>query len=241
MKNTILHKANTRGNADFGWLKTHYTFSFADYFDENRMHFGALRVLNDDYIQSGMGFGTHPHKNMEIISVVRKGVLQHKDSMGNAYEITENEIQVMSAGIGIYHSEHSKANCDNVELFQIWIIPNQQNVTPRYQQITYQKTENSLQQIVSPYQDDEGTWIHQNAWLHLANIIANNSIQYQKKAENNGLYILVISGNVIIEKESESIELQKRDGLGITNFSKISLQANQNTELLLIEIPMIEI
>ncbi len=240
MKNTVLHKANTRGNADYGWLKTFYTFSFANYFDPERIHFGALRVLNDDFVQSGKGFDTHPHKNMEIVSIVRKGILQHKDSMGNAYEISPNEIQVMSAGTGIYHSEHSKADNDDVELFQIWIIPNKMNVEPRYQQIQYQQIDNGLQQIVSPNPEDNGAWIYQNAWFHLGKI-NENIIQYQKKAESNGLYIFVISGKIIIEKETENIELEQRDGLGITEFSEIKIQSKQNAEVLLIEVPMITI
>jgi len=237
MANTILHKAETRGHANHGWLDSHHTFSFANYYNPERMGFGTLRVLNDDRVDPGMGFGNHPHDNMEIISIPLSGDLEHKDSMGNVAVIKSGDIQVMSAGTGITHSEYNK-NTDRVcKFLQIWVIPNQRNVKPRYDQITLDTEElhNKLQQIVSPYQDDEGVWIHQNAWFHLGNFDKDVEVQYHVKLAGNGVYVFVINGQFTIE----NLNLNTRDGLGITEATSITIKSgSQDSEILLMEVPM---
>ncbi len=169
MSKHIIHKADTRGNANFGWLNSYHTFSFGHYFEPSRTHFGALRVLNDDTVAAGMGFGTHPHDNMEIISIPLEGDLEHQDSMGNKTVIKHGDVQVMSAGTGVSHSEYNKNQDKQVKFLQIWVFPNKRNVTPRYDQITLHETDrrNKFQQILSPNANDEGIWIHQDAWFHL--------------------------------------------------------------------------
>ena len=237
MTKTILHKAETRGHANHGWLDSHHTFSFANYYDPDRMNFGALRVLNDDRIDAGMGFGKHPHDNMEIISIPLSGDLEHKDSMGNVAVIKSGDIQVMSAGTGITHSEYNKNNDRACKFLQIWVIPNQQNVKPRYDQITLDSEElhNKLHQIVSPYQDDEGVWIHQNAWFHLGNFDKDIEIGYKVKQVGNGVYAFVINGQFTIE----NIHLGTRDGLGITDTEGFTIKSDsQDSEILLMEVPM---
>lgn len=236
MANTVLHKAHTRGHANHGWLDAHHTFSFASYFDPNRIQFGVLRVLNDDIIAPGMGFGTHPHDNMEIITIPLEGDLAHKDSMGNTETIKHGDVQVMSAGTGILHSEFNPNDDKRTNLLQIWLFPNQRNVTPRYDQITLNVSErhNKLQQILSPDPNDEGTWIHQDAWFHMGNFDTGFSTNYQFKKEGNGLYIFVIKGDVKINDQ----ELNIRDGFGIWNTNQVSITASSNAEVLLMEIPM---
>lgn len=236
MANTILHKADTRGDADHGWLHSRHTFSFANYYDPSRMHFGALRVLNDDYVAPGMGFGTHPHDNMEIISIPLEGDLEHKDSMGNVAVIRHGDIQVMSAGTGIRHSEYNKNDDQPVKFLQIWVFPNKRNVTPRYDQITLntEDRKNRFQQIVSPNPDDEGVWIHQNAWFHMADLEKGTTLDYTIKGEGNGLYVFVLAGDVDVEGQ----ELNSRDGFGIWDVNKVNFSATGNTSLLLMEVPM---
>jgi redox-sensitive bicupin YhaK (pirin superfamily) len=233
----FLHTADSRGQADHGWLKSYHTFSFANYHNSERIHFGVLRVLNDDYVAPGMGFGTHPHENMEIISIPLFGDLEHQDSMGNKSIIKKGDIQVMSAGTGIYHSEYNPNQDKQVEFLQIWIFPNKKNVTPRYDQVTLnlEDRHNRLQQILSPNSDDEGVWIHQDAWFHLGNFDKNTTINYSLNKNGNGIYLFVIEGNVKIDE----IELNKRDGLGIKNGTEITLTTlADNTEVLLMEVPM---
>lgn len=236
MANTILHKADTRGDADHGWLHSRHTFSFANYYDPSRMHFGALRVLNDDYVAPGMGFGTHPHDNMEIISIPLEGDLEHKDSMGNVAVIRHGDIQVMSAGTGIRHSEYNKNDNQPVKFLQIWVFPNKRNVTPRYDQITLniEDRKNRFQQIVSPNPDDEGVWIHQNAWFHIADLEKGTTLDYTIKGEGNGLYVFVLAGDVAVE----GLELNSRDGFGIWDINRVNFTATGNTSLLLMEVPM---
>ncbi len=236
MANTILHKADTRGDADHGWLHSRHTFSFANYYDPSRMHFGALRVLNDDYVAPGKGFGTHPHDNMEIISIPLEGDLEHKDSMGNVAVIRHGDIQVMSAGTGIRHSEYNKNDDQPVKFLQIWVFPNKRNVTPRYDQITLNTGDrkNRFQQIVSPSPDDEGVWIHQNAWFHMADLEKGTSLDYTLKGEGNGLYVFVLSGDVAVDGQ----ELNSRDGFGIWDIKKVNFSATGDTSLLLMEVPM---
>jgi quercetin 2,3-dioxygenase len=237
MESIILHKAETRGHAEHGWLESYHTFSFADYYNPERIHFGALRVLNDDRVEPGMGFGTHPHDNMEIISIPLSGVLEHKDSMGNVAVIKSGDIQVMSAGTGIQHSEYNKSKEHEVRFLQIWVFPNKKNVTPRYGQITLNINDrhNKLQQIVSPNPDDEGVWIHQNAWFHLGRFDKDFKTTYSLKRSGNGLYAFVLEGDFTIE----GIGLNRRDGLGIWEIDKFKINSNSSeAELLLIEVSM---
>ncbi|MEO8148186.1 MAG: pirin family protein [Bacteroidia bacterium] len=237
MSNTILHKAETRGHANHGWLDSHHTFSFANYYNPERMHFGVLRVLNDDRVDPGMGFGTHPHDNMEIISIPLEGDLEHKDSMGNVAVIKNGDIQVLSAGTGITHSEYNKNKDSLVKFLQIWVFPNKKNVTPRYDQVTLNINDrhNKLQQIVSPNADDAGVWIHQDAWFHLGKFDKDFSIDYKIKNPGNGVYAFVLKGDVTIEGNS----LNTRDGLGIWNTEKITIKAeSQDAEILIMDVPM---
>jgi redox-sensitive bicupin YhaK (pirin superfamily) len=237
MANTILHKANSRGDANHGWLHSRHTFSFANYDNPERVHFGALRVLNDDQVAAGMGFGTHPHDNMEIISIPLEGDLEHKDSMGNVAVIKSGDVQAMSAGTGITHSEYNKNKDKPVKFLQIWIFPNKRNVTPRYAQVTLNVNDrhNKLQQIVSPETDQSGVWIHQDAWFHLGRFDKGFLTEYKFKKPADGVYAFVIKGDVTIEGNA----LHERDGLGIKDTDKISLKADsQNAEVLLMEVPM---
>lgn len=237
MANIVLHKAETRGHANHGWLDSHHSFSFANYYNPERMHFGVLRVLNDDRVDPGMGFGTHPHDNMEIISIPLEGDLEHRDSMNNVAVIKHGDIQVLSAGTGITHSEYNKNKDRLTKFLQIWLFPNKKNVTPRYDQISLDVNDrhNKLQQILSPYPDDAGVWIHQDAWFHLGKFDKDFNIDYEIKKKGNGVYAFVISGDFTIE----GIALNSRDGLGIWDTNKISLNANsQDAEILLMEVPM---
>lgn len=236
MSNTILHKAETRGDANHGWLHSRHTFSFANYHDPERVHFGALRVLNDDIVEAGMGFGMHPHDNMEIISIPLEGDLEHKDSMGNVSLIKHGDVQVMSAGTGIYHSEYNKNKEQPVKFLQIWVIPNQKKVKPRYDQITLNLADrhNKLQQILSPNADDAGVWIYQNAWFHLGNFDKGVASEYNLRAKGNGVYAFILSGRVTINGQ----QLNARDGFGIWDVDTLSITADSDAEFLLIEVPM---
>ena len=236
MANTVLHKADTRGMANHGWLQSYHTFSFANYYNPERMHFGVLRVLNDDTVQGGMGFGKHPHDNMEIISIPLEGDLEHKDSMGNVTVIRNGDVQVMSAGTGITHSEYNKNTEKTVKFLQIWVFPNKRNVTPRYDQITLKPEDrkNKLQQILSPNPDDAGVWIHQNAWFHLGDFDAGVSSDYQIKAPGNGVYVFVLNGDLSVNGQ----QLNRRDGLGIWDTDTLHIAADSKAEFLLMEVPM---
>lgn len=237
MENTVLHKAATRGHASHGWLDSHHTFSFANYHNPDRMHFGVLRVLNDDRVDPGMGFGTHPHDNMEIISIPLEGDLEHKDSMGTTAVIKKGDIQVMSAGSGIQHSEYNKNKDKLTKFLQIWVYPKKRNVTPRYDQVTLDVTKrhNKLQQILSPNPDDDGVWIHQDAWFHMGQFDNGFNTEYNLKKSGNGIYVFVLKGDITIG----NIELNERDGLGIWDTNKIAITANsQDAEILLMEVPM---
>lgn len=236
MTNSIIHKANTRGHADHGWLNTYHSFSFADYHNANRMRFGALRVLNDDTVQGGMGFSMHPHDNMEIITIILKGALEHKDNMGHTEVIQENDVQVMSAGTGILHSEHNKNKHEPVSLLQLWIFPNQHNVQPRYAQQKFNPADrkNKLQQIVGPKVNDDKLWIYQDAWLYLSTLSKDFSMNYTLQRKGNGVYAFVIDGDITINNEL----LHARDAIGVKDVENISITANSNVELLLIDIPL---
>jgi redox-sensitive bicupin YhaK (pirin superfamily) len=236
MAKTILHKADSRGYANHGWLLSRHTFSFANYYNPERNQFGALRVLNDDTVEAGKGFGTHPHDNMEIISIPLEGDLEHKDSMGNISVIRNGDIQVMSAGTGIFHSEYNKNIDRQVKFLQIWIFPDKKNVTPRYDQVTMkpEDRQNKFHQIVSPYSSDGGVWIHQKAWFHIGKFDKGVETEYSLKAKGNGIYAFILRGDIT----SDGISLNERDGLGIWEFEKLSFKAVTDSEILLIEIPM---
>lgn len=233
---TVLHRANTRGQANHGWLKANHSFSFANYYNPERMNFGVLRVLNDDHIAPGMGFGTHPHDNMEIITIPLSGQVEHKDSMGNSGIISPGEIQVMSAGTGIQHSEFNKNKDADLKLLQIWVFPNKRQVTPRYDQLQIKdaQTTNGFKQILSPNPEDDGVWIHQNAWFHLGEMKANESITYNVKDSRNGVYAFLIAGEARIENET----LNPRDGMGIWDTPSINIKTNADSKILLMEVPM---
>lgn len=237
MATTVLHTAASRGHANHGWLDARHTFSFASYHDPNRMHFGALRVLNDDRVAGGMGFGTHPHDNMEIITIPLEGDLQHKDSLGNTAIIRRGMVQVMSAGSGVQHSEFNPNADQHTNLLQIWVFPNKRNVDPRYDElvISDKQQRNALQQVVSPNPDDAGVWIHQDAWFHLGTFDANAGTSYTVKKEGNGVYAFVIKGSFTVA----GVELNERDGLGITDTDAFDLTAlSPDSEILLMDVPM---
>jgi redox-sensitive bicupin YhaK (pirin superfamily) len=237
MSQIVLHPAASRGFANHGWLQSHHSFSFASFHDPERIHFGALRVLNDDTVKGGMGFGKHPHDNMEIISIPLEGDLEHQDSMGNKAVIQKGDIQVMSAGTGIYHSEYNKNSDEAVKFLQIWIFPNKRNVAPRYDQITLNREDrkNKLQQILSPNQNDEGVWIHQDAWFHMGIFDQGMHQGYAFKQKNNGVYVFVLEGSFTINGN----KLSKRDGMGIWETDSIEIESNENdAEILLMEVPM---
>ena len=236
MSKSILHKADTRGHANHGWLDSKHTFSFANYYNPERMHFGVLRVLNDDQVAPGMGFGTHPHENMEIISIPLEGDLEHKDSMGNIAVIRHGDIQVLSAGTGITHSEYNKNKDKAVKFLQIWIFPNKQNVTPRYSQISLniEDRHNNFQQIISPNPDDEGAWINQNAWFSMGNFDSGFETTYNLKSNQNGVYIFVLEGEIEVDGQT----LSKRDGFGIWDIENFNMKALSNCDVLLMEVPM---
>ena len=233
---TVLHKAATRGHANHGWLNSYHSFSFGGYYEPSRIHFGMLRVLNDDSVAAGMGFGTHPHDNMEIISIPLSGDLKHKDSMGNEAIIKQGDIQVLSAGTGIAHSEMNANHDSEVKFLQIWIVPNKKNVQPRYGQITLDeaKMKNNLLQVLSPKENDEGVWIHQDAWFSMGNLEKGFSTEYKLKNNGNGVYAFVLEGNITINNE----QLKKRDGLGITEADVLAITVEDDAKLLLMEIPM---
>lgn len=236
MENAVLHKSATRGDANHGWLHSRHTFSFANYYNPERMHFGVLRVLNDDIVAGGKGFGTHPHDNMEIISIPLEGDLEHKDSMGNVAVIKNGDVQVMSAGTGIQHSEFNKNSEKQVKFLQIWVFPNKKSVAPRYDQITLKAADrhNTFQQILSPNPNDAGVWIHQNAWFHLSQFDVNHSQVYKMKDKTNGLYVFNLSGDIKVNDQV----LNARDGYGIWNIEQVTIKADTAAEFLLMEVPM---
>jgi redox-sensitive bicupin YhaK (pirin superfamily) len=236
MDNTVLHKADTRGDANHGWLHSRHTFSFANYYNPERMHFGVLRVLNDDKVAPAMGFGTHPHDNMEIVSIPLEGDLEHKDSMGNVSVIREGDVQVMSAGTGITHSEYNKNKDKDVRFLQIWVFPNKRNVTPRYSQISTREVEkvNEFYQVLSPDANDQGVWAHQDAWFHLGKFDKDITTTYNLKKTGNGMYFFVLDGEIEVEGQP----LSKRDGFGIWDTNRVNVKSLTNSRVLLMEVPM---
>ena len=229
-------KAATRGHADHGWLRSSHSFSFANYYDPERIHFGALRVLNDDYVAAGEGFGKHPHDNMEIISIPLSGELKHGDSMGNTAVITAGEVQVMSAGTGVIHSEMNNRNDIPVEFLQIWVFPDKKSVKPRYDQkkISKESISNRLGQIVSPNEGEDGVWIHQQAWFHLGEFDSESSIHYELKRSENGVYLFVLEGEASVDGH----KLNKRDAIAVQDTQKLSIDLNKGTKILVMEVPM---
>ncbi|MFW2135747.1 pirin family protein [Chryseobacterium sp. TY4] len=233
---TIFYKADSRGYADHGWLKSKHTFSFANYYNPERMNFGVLRVINDDFVEGGMGFGRHPHRDMEIISIPLEGKLKHGDNMGNVGIVEKGDIQVMSAGTGIMHSEENASDTEAVKFLQIWIIPNKQDVTPRYDQLNFEEklVPNQLLQILSPNAHDDGVWIHQDAWFNWGKFTEDTNVDYKFRKEGNGLYIFLLEGGAIVDAQ----HLHRRDAIGIWDTNNAELKFQKGTEVLLMEVPM---
>jgi quercetin 2,3-dioxygenase len=235
MKTTI-HLADSRGLADHGWLKSRHTFSFAEYYNPERTRFGLLRVLNDDVVQPGMGFGAHPHDNMEIVSIPLSGALAHKDSMGSEQIINTGDVQIMSAGSGLYHSEYNASKTEPVNFLQIWVFPKLKNIEPRYEQKTYDPAgrKNKLQVVVSPEKDDGALWINQNAYFSLGNLDAGKNVTYNIHHKDNGVYLFMLDGSAGVS----GTNLNKRDAIGLEDTEEINIKAISDSEILLIEVPM---
>jgi redox-sensitive bicupin YhaK (pirin superfamily) len=228
----ILHQSHTRGHANHGWLDSHHTFSFAGYFNPERVHFGAIRVFNDDVVIGGAGFGTHPHANMEIVSIPLSGALEHKDSTGRQKIIKTGEVQIMSAGTGIEHSEYNASKEDEVNFLQIWILPDKMNIEPRYDQreFSLEHNRNQLINVVAP-DNPQALWINQKTWFYLGEIEMNHEVEYKTNESGNGIYLFVIEGQIEIADK----KLQKRDGMGITGVDNLVMSASKDSRLLLIE------
>lgn len=233
---TIFHQANSRGYADHGWLKSHHSFSFANYYNPERMSFGVLRVLNDDHVAGGMGFGRHPHRNMEIISIPLEGSLRHSDNRGNTGIIEQGDVQVMSAGTGIMHSEENASDLKSVEFLQIWIIPDTEDTVPRYNQFRYSDAlvANEFTTIVTPNSSASGASIQQDVWFSIGQFSEDTVLEYSFHKKGNGLYVFVIEGGAIVD----NINLLKRDALGIWETDQISLQILASSHVLIMEVPM---
>ncbi len=233
---TTMYKAETRGHADHGWLNSWHTFSFAGYHDPARVHFGALRVLNDDTVAPGMGFGKHPHENMEIVSISLEGSLQHGDDMGTKQIIQKGDVQIMSAGTGVVHSEKNASTDEPVKFLQIWVFPNAKNVNPRYEQKTFSDEEkhNKLVTVVSPMGHTEGINIYQNAWFSLGNLDKGTNVKYEVKGEGAGVFVFLLEGDATVN----DISMNRRDGLGIWEEKIVNIKADSNAEILLMEVPM---
>lgn len=234
---TVVHKSSDRGYANHGWLDTHHTFSFANWYNPNQMHFGALRVLNDDIVSPEHGFGQHPHADMEIVSIPLKGALTHRDTMGHAQAINTGDVQVMSAGTGLQHSEFNESKTDDVNFLQLWIFPEKRGVNPRYDQQTFEVSERNgnWQRVVKPQNaEGPGLWIHQDAYMHLIDLKEGDTTSYQVNSEGNGVYFFVIEGSIDAANQS----LGKRDGLGVWETGDINVSATENATILAVEVPM---
>jgi hypothetical protein len=239
MANIVFHQASQRGHANHGWLDAHHSFSFAGWYDPSKIHFGALRVLNDDTVAPGKGFGAHPHDNMEIITIVLEGVLAHKDNMGHEETIQPGEVQVMSAGTGVYHSEYNHSPDKKVKLFQTWLFPNKRDVQPRYDQRSFAEADriNYLQTLVSPIEnDDPGLKIHQDAWIYRTTLLAGNTLSHALHSSMHGAYIFVIDGKL----DAHGKTLNKRDALGVSETDSISIMAVETSDVLIFEVPMLQ-
>lgn len=232
---TVFHPSHSRGHANHGWLNARHSFSFAGYYNPERMNFGTLRVMNHDIVAPAMGFGTHPHDNMEIITIPLRGALQHKDSMGNTSIIHAGEIQVMSAGTGVQHSEFNPQAHAPTELLQIWVFPEKRNVEPRYQQMAYDKDKPGLQTLLTAEPSENTVWIHQQARFSLGNLEKETSVTYALLREQNGVYVFVLDGSCTIAGQL----LEQYDGLGVDNASEFSIEAgNAGCRVLLLDVPM---
>lgn len=235
---TQLFQSNTRGKADFGWLKANFSFSFGNYFNPERVQFGMLRVLNDDTIAGGTGFGTHGHANMEIITIPLEGGLQHRDSMGNEGVIGFGEVQVMSAGSGVEHSEMNASQKDEAKTLQLWVFPNTENVTPRYDQKSFdiENQINTFVNIVSPKESNDGNalWVYQKTFFHLGIFDSNTAIKYEVKIPKNGVYLFLIEGEIEVNNQT----LKARDAMGITDFDQFEIKISTKSKILLVEVPM---
>ncbi len=232
---SILQAADRRGHVSFGWLNSHHSFSFGNYHDPEKVNFGMLRVLNDDVITGGSGFGAHPHDNMEIVSVPLYGALEHKDSTGTNAVINQNDVQIMSAGTGIKHSEYNHYKDKEANFLQIWVFPKKRNISPRYDQKTFNPEEriNRFQTVVAP-DDDKAVWINQDAWFSLAKLKSDFSTSYPIKKEGNGVYVFVLEGNVTVSGQS----LFKQDAMGVWDVDALDITAHTDAEILLIDVPM---
>ena len=234
--NEVFHKNESRGLADLGWLISRHTFSFSNYHNPQRMNFGLLRVLNDDIVKPGRGFGAHPHDNMEIVSIPLSGSLRHEDSMGNRHVVSAGEVQVMSAGSGLTHSEYNNSDNEDVNFLQIWIQPKEKNIPPRYGQMRFDRTErqNRFQTLVAPNESPNTIRINQDAWLSMVELTAGSNIEYQKQRQTNGVYFFIVAGSVDIAGNT----LDRRDGLALTEGTSIPIEAQSEAEILAIEIPL---
>ncbi len=235
MKSKLI-KSSERGAANHGWLNARHTFSFAGFYNPDQVHFGMLRVFNDDIVAGGMGFGTHPHDNMEIVTIPLRGTLEHKDSMGTHSTISVGEVQIMSAGTGITHSEFNHNKTEEINLLQIWVFPKLNNITPRYDQAFFlpEDRKNAIQTVVSPGREENTLWINQDAWFSLGSLDEGKSVAYNIKRNDNGVWLFVVEGSV----EVNGIKLERRDSLGLSQTNEISIKADSNTEFVLIDVPM---
>ena len=233
---TIFHPAGERGFASRGWLKSYHSFSFSQFYDEKKMNFGLLRVLNDDFVEKGMGFGTHGHDNMEIVSIPLSGALKHNDSTGREKVINQGDVQIMSAGSGIQHSEINNSKTEDVKFLQIWILPKEKDIEPRYEQKSFSEEDksNRFLSVVSPEKDAGSVWINQDAYFSLANLDTGSNIDYKLKSKTHGVYLFVLEGEIEVADHN----LKERDALGVYEVEKLNILAKTNTKLLVIEVPM---
>jgi quercetin 2,3-dioxygenase len=233
---TVFHKSTERGHANHGWLNAHHSFSFASYHDPSKVHFGLLRVLNDDIVAPGQGFGMHPHDNMEIVTIPLSGTLEHRDSMGNIGVIKPNEIQAMSAGSGLMHSEYNHSKTEPINLLQIWVFPKERNITPRYDQKVFSESdkEGKLKTVVAPQRSDDVMWINQDAYFSLGKFSSASTQNYKMKHKGNGAYVFVIEGGATINGQ----KLEKRDAIGVWETEEFSMEIEAGSEILVIDVPM---
>ena len=233
---TIFYPESERGHNDIGWLKANFSFSFASYYNPDKMNFGALRVLNDDIIAAGRGFGSHPHDNMEIITIPLKGGFEHKDSMGNTGVVNAGEVQVMSAGTGVYHSEYNASHTEAANTLQIWLFPKERNIQPRYDQMSFKDRFklNELTTLISPERSENTLWINQNATFSMGEFEAGQTINYDIKTKGNGAYVFVLDGAAKINNQV----LNKKDALGVYDTSSLTIIAQEPSRFLIIDVPM---
>lgn len=233
---TVFHPTEQRGHADHGWLNAHHSFSFAGWYDPSRVHFGMLRVLNDDIVAGGQGFGLHPHNDMEIITIILDGALQHKDNMGNGSVIRPGDVQVMSAGTGVMHSEFNPLPDQATNLFQLWIFPKEKGIAPRYDQKSFDASARNgqFQLVASGFRENGELYIHQDAGISLGNVKGGDTITYRMRKPGNGAYVMLIDGEVNIGDQA----MRRRDALGVWDTDTIRINATQNSSLMVVEVPM---